>query len=527
MTDQRVSFLEAVSPQAREELVGVLNRTEIAISASPGTLATAAGQIVVYQLATLASRLFDNVVLEGAGSVVADPALPMLGGPFLGAVRRVCSGLRPAAPEAPSGKIRVRVGGGDAEADLFVGASAWSAFLSPSSVQPVHDSGCPVGPLAAGTLGAAEVFKLAFGPRIPRALAGREYSLSLLTYGDGQRGEPEPAPDLPLDLVLYGAGSVGTGFAHALALAPQFSGPVGIVDNGAFDEKNPYKYSLLDWATAGAGELKAPWLARRLTDLSRERVEATGFVGTAERYVASLDEDYRIPLAVSAVDTVEARLEIQDTLPKKVVNAGIAGTTAEVSVHGFGNGPCLACLCLDREQESWQATPIALAVGLDPGRAHDLIRGNLPMERVDVEAIRAANRLPAEIAATLDTFIGQPLLSLWNRHLAYSDVVVDVAGGGPQPLVSTAFVSAFAGVLLLAELYKQADPALAPHAVRNSYQQELLGIPMENIFEHPRDPRGWCLCHSNFRLQMHSEKYLGKTAMLVRERWPDEHGGLE
>lgn len=510
MIDQRVSFLEAVSSQGREELVGILNRTEVSISTAPSTLATAAGQIIVYQIATLASRLFDNVALEGDESIVADLALPMLGGPFLEEVRRVCSELRPTSSEAVTRAIRVRIGEGDIEADLFVGATAWSAFVSPSSPQPIHDSGCPVGPLAAGTLGAAEIFKLAFGTKVPRTLVGQEYSISLLTYGDGQKDEPEPGPDLLLDLVLYGAGSVGTGFAHALALAPQFAGTIAVVDNGTFDEKNPYKYSLLDWATASAGQPKAPWLARRLGELSDRRLEATAFVGTAEQHVASLDEGYRIPLAVSAVDTVEARLEIQDTLPRRIVNAGIAGTTAEVSTHGFGDGPCLACLCLDREQESWQATPIAQAVGLDPGRAHDLIRGNLPMEHADVEAIRAANRLPLEIAASLDTFLGQPLLSLWNRQVAYSDAAVSVNESGPQPLVSTAFVSAFAGVLLLAELYKEVDVALAPHGVRNSYQQELLGIPADNVFEHPRDARGWCLCRSSFRLQVYSEKYFSE-----------------
>lgn len=461
MTDQRVSFIETISPQAREELLAALNRTEVSISAAPGTLATGAGQIVVYQIATLTGRLFDHVTLEGDESVPADAALPMLDGPFLEALRRACSELRPIASEPAERTIRVRVGsGGDSGCDLFLGATAWSAFVSPSSPRPVRDSACPVGPLAAGTLGAAEVFKLAFDAKVPGALAGREYSLSLLTYGDGIGNEPEPAPDLSLDLVLYGAGSVGTGFAHALALAPQFAGPVAVVDNGTFDEKNPYKYSLLDWATASRGAAKAPWLARRLRDLSRGRLRTAGFVGTAEQYVASLDPDYRIPLAVSAVDTVEARFEIQDTLPARIINAGIAGTTVEVSVHGFGDDPCLGCLSVDREQESWLATPIAEAVGLDAGRAHDLIRGNLPMERADIEAIRTAGRLPAEFMATLDTFIGQPLLSLWNRQVAYSDAALNVNAGGPQPLVSTAFVSAFAGVLLLAELYKATDPAL-------------------------------------------------------------------
>jgi hypothetical protein len=129
------------------------------------------------------------------------------------------------------------------------------------------------------------------------------------------------------------------------------------------------------------------------------------------------------------------------------------------------------------------------------------------MEHADIEAIRAANLLSAEIAASLDTFLGQPLLSLWNRQVAYSDAAVNVNEGGPQPLVSTAFVSAFAGILLLAELYKATDLALAAYTVQNSYQQELLGIPAGNVFRHPRDARGWCLCHSGFRLQVYSEKY--------------------
>lgn len=507
MTDQRVSFLGAVSSQTREELVSILNRTEISISAAPETLATAAGQTIVYQLATLTARLFDRVKLTGDEATVALPTLSMLAGPFLGAVRRACSELRLSSSVSPTRTITVRVGFGDSRGDLFVGASRWSAFLSASSPQPVLDADCPVGPLAAGTLAAAEVFKIAFDGKVTGSLVGREYSLSLLTYGDGETEERDPAPELPLDLVLYGAGSIGTGFAHALALAPQFVGPIAVVDNGSFDEKNPYKYSLLDWATATAGVPKAPWLARRLEELTRGRLRATSFVGTAQRYVSSLDANYRIPLAVSAVDTVEARLEIQDTLPKRIINSGIAGTTVEASVHGFGDGPCLACLSIDTEQESWQATPIAEAVGLDAGRVHDLIRGNLPMESEDIEAIRAAGRLSAELAATLETFLGQPLLSLWNRQVAYSDVAVNMNVGGSQPLVSTAFVSAFAGVLMLAELYKAADPALEEHVVDNSYRQDLLGIPANDVFRHTRDARGWCLCHSGFRRMVYAEKY--------------------
>ena len=506
MNDQRISFLAAVSTQDRNELVRTLDRTEVLITASPETLMTEAGQAIVYQMATLASRLFDLVTLKGEESISANQTLALLEGPFLNAVRNVCSELRPTSLQAPAKTIRVRVGDGVDDADLFVGATAWSALISHTTAQSVTGSGCPVGPLAAGTLGASEIFKLAFDGKIAHAVIGQDYSLSLLAYGADGGNEPIPADDLPFNLVLYGAGSIGTGFGHALALARQFRGSVAIVDNGRFDEKNPYKYSLLDWDTASTGVLKAPWLARRLKALSDGRLEALGYVGTAEQYVATLEADYRMPLAVSAVDTFEARFEIQDTLPKRIINAGIAGTTVEVSVHGFGKGPCLACIGMEAELESWQAVPIAQALGLNAGRAHELIRGNLPMEKADLEEIRGGSLLAPELIATLDTFLDQPLLSLWNRA-AYSDVAVNVNAQGPQPLVSTAFVSAFAGILLLAELYKAADPALASYAVNNSYRQELLGIPANDVFQHPRESRGWCLCHSSFRLNEYAKKY--------------------
>ena len=59
----------------------------------------------------------------------------------------------------------------------------------------------------------------------------------------------------------------------------------------------------------------------------------------------------------------------------------------------------------------------------------------------------------------------------------------------------------------MAELYKVTDPELASYAVQNSYQQELVGIPADNVFKHSRDARGWCLCHSGFRLHVYAEKY--------------------
>ncbi len=89
----------------------------------------------------------------------------------------------------------------------------------------------------------------------------------------------------------------------------------------------------------------------------------------------------------------------------------------------------------------------------------------------------------------LYSFVGQPLLSLWNR-VAYSETVVNTGGAAPvQVQVTTAFVSAFAGILLLSELIKDAAPELRKYKVNNSYQQQLLGIPAGGTFMHQREPQ--------------------------------------
>ncbi len=504
--DPRISFLDGILPAAQHELVRMLAQTQMVITAADPTLKSAAGQMIIYQLATLVSRLFDNVVVEGDEQIESAPALRMLSGSFVTGLRRLCTTFRPMTPEPPAATVRIRVGEGTEDADLYVGATAWSASISFQTPQPVRPSSWPMGPLAAGTLAASEVFKLVFAERIPRAVTGLDYRLSLLTYDQSAHTSPLPTPLQPIDLVLFGGGSIGTSFAQALLFAEPLRGSITVVDNGRFDRKNPYKYALLDWETAEVGPYKAPWLARQMTRYSGGRLRTAAMVGTAEQYVASLEHSYRIPLAISAVDTIEARFEIQDTLPKQIINAGIMGTTAEVSVHAFGTGPCLACIGLESELESWQAIPIADALGLDVDRVHHLIRGNIPMKPDDITRLRTAGRLQGTLRDTLDTFLGQPLLSLWNRA-AYGEVSLSIAASGSPPRVSTAFVSAFAGVLLLAELVKVVDPALSDYVVDNSYRQEMLGIPASNLFRYQRDPRGWCLCHSSFRLAMYKEKY--------------------
>jgi len=508
MNDPRVSFISSVTGSDADTIIRLIGTTTIRIHVSPNVANTFAGQVLTFQLATLTARLFDRVELAGDETAMTQQGVPLESGPYLANLRRLLPTLRPVAPiEGDSGIVDVVVGEDrNATGSIFLGSSGWTGSVSRSEPAPVFDSMNPVGPLVAGTFGASEVFKIVFRGLLRGALESASYSLSLLNYGavDGSDvGLPER---VNLDAVLFGCGSIGCGFLQAVRCTPQLCGDLIAVDNGRFEIKNTFKYSMLDQKSAEQGMLKAVWAQRRFSQANCNRISVLGFHGTAESFVSSQPHDYKIPLAISAVDTVEARFEIQDTIPKRIVNAGIDGSSVEVSMHGFGDGPCLACLGMEATLESWDARPIADKIGLRPERVYELIRRNDPLSKEDVAEMRARNLLPELTLAVIDQFVGQPLLSFWNNHVAYGEAAVTTSGGA-SARVTTAFVSAFAGVLLLAELLKDCIPELQIYRVDNSYRQDLLGVPAGGLFKHEREKRGWCLCHSTYRLALHREKY--------------------
>lgn len=508
MSDPRFTFLRNVTADDEQVLGELISGTTIRIVLSHDAGKTFAGQVLMYQLATLTARLFDRVEICGEDANLCHPRMALLSGPFLPELRLLLGKLRPLSPIAKSYRtVNVVVGQDvDVRGELFLGATAWRALFSQTAPQSVSDTANPVGALAAGTLGASEVFKYVFSEKLRGAVNAPGYTLSLLDYQEVGGSEPALPDCIDVDTTLFGSGSIGCGFLLGTILTPQLHGVLTIVDNGCFDTKNPYKYSLLDWSTAQQGSYKAVWAQQQIQIFASDRLTARAFVGTVDTYVTSLAADDTIPLALSAVDTHEARLQIQDTLPGRILNAGIDGTLAQVSVHGFGKGPCLACLSMQVALEAWDAGPIAAKTGLSPARVYQLIQQNEAMTQQDLDTIRARNIVSVEHLSSLDSFLGQPLLSFWNR-VAYSEAPVQVSGA-PSVLVTTAFVSAFAGVLLLAELIKQSVPDLHRYRVDNSYQHQLLGIPAGGVFKYERDPRGWCLCHSTYRLAIHREKYL-------------------
>lgn len=502
MSDPRASFASGVVNGDHEELRSAFERTTLIVRIGDATLRTVTGQVIAYQLATLWIRLFERIVIEGAET--APSLIPLVPGPFVPGLQAMLQYLGPCNHERSDDAVIVGIGS-DAGygCDVYVGSSGWGASVSLEDPVPVEPTDNTLGALAAGTLGAAEAFKWAFLGRI-RGAVNRAYSISLLDYGSESVVSPELPKDLRLDATVFGCGSIGVGFLQAALLLPGLSADLVLVDNGALEAKNFYKYPLVTSFWAESGYDKSRWAAEEINRVGLP-IRAVPFVGTAQEYVATLPADYRLPLAISAVDTAEARVEVQDALPEAIVNAGITGTTAEVSFHVFNDGPCLACLSMEEQLESWDPYVIATHTGLPPLRVRELITGNLRMTRADIDTMRDAGVLRPDMIESIADYEHQPLLSLWNR-VAYSEAIVTTESGEPAQ-VTTAFVSAFAGVLVLAEAVKRSNPVLRPFQVSNSYRQDLIGVPAGGPFLYDRDASGRCLCHSGFRQRVYRRKY--------------------
>ena len=222
MRDPRFAFVDNVLEHVSTDLVTRLGGPVIRITIGSETIRSFCGQVLMYQTATLLTRLFDRVEVVGDEACPVHDDMVVFHGSFLTALRAHLPTLRPITPTSPNECVIAVWIGDDGyghcrkpDADLFIGAIEWVALVSATVPQPVQRGRNPVGALAAGALAAGEVFKLVFENELTGAVRASEIRLSLLTY---QAVEPldlgnQPSlADLQIDAVLVGCGSVGCVF---------------------------------------------------------------------------------------------------------------------------------------------------------------------------------------------------------------------------------------------------------------------------------------------------------------------------
>ena len=490
-----------LSARLEQEVIGLVCDGTVEVSQE--------GQAALDMALRLVSRLYPALVIAG---------LPGVKPAFLMRLEQLARSLNPridlTADVGSATKLLVfgatRVTGNKkAKAHTwYVGSDNW--FTKLSKTAPVG-SGSSVNPLGAGAaacIAVANIFRAVFAKELADAAMDSELATSLLDLRPAVAGSANPAlTSVKLeDVHLVGAGAIGNGALWALSRMP-CEGTLHVVDHECVSDSNLQRYVMLtnEDKTKQKAALAKEWLA-----LTSPRLTVIPQVKEWAAHVEAI-EGHKVETVLSAVDSANARIQIQASLPRVIYNAWTQRGEAGVSRHFFlEDAACLACLYLPKGQAPNEDLVIsrALRLGEDDATVREVrLRLHLsqPTERAFLERIARAAGVEVE---KLAAFENRPLRELYvegvcgGRVMEFHQAALQVKAEVPM-----GFQSALAGILLAAEL---ARPARLAHTVTQidllGSFPDLPGIPKSKTLS----PR--CLCVDEDFIEVFRGKYPAAAA---------------
>lgn len=470
--------------ETRAEADPILRRLDsikvvIRASASSARLALA--------LANHVARICPNVELDGPTDELD---LPVFGsGPLPKLGDELVRVVRVGQPRAVSTELVVDVGRSEPGATLYVSADSWSLRMS---TEP-HDPLVGIGPAvpAAAALSAAEIFRRVL-PELPGVRLNGSFEWNLIDYAT--RISHVTPPSVQVNAVCFGAGSVGSSLVQALLLSDSH-GQLEVVDDDRLERRNRLRYPA--WVDEPAFIEKVAWLERVA---SGSRLRVIPFAGTCRDWQSSSEQAPAI--AVSAVDSREARRQVADVLARETLNAGIEGLALHVSRHRFGDGQaCVYCPYVDLGDQASELDVMQELTGLELPRVGQLLSGEkLTVE--DIESMIATGRLSEADRQMAGGRIGDIA-----RARLYAQARI---GASDDPVeINAPFVPGLAGALLAAELLKPPR-----YALDRRVDVDCSGLPTGWTSRPRVDASGRCVCHSSIRVQAY------------RQMWPPDSAAV-
>jgi len=372
---------------------------------------------------------------------------------------------------------------------VSVGSDGWIARISSRSSLGFSQSQNPFGAAAAACVGVANVFRATFADQLTRPQLDTETALSTLDFTPATSVSRNPTiADTKIAATsLVGIGAIGNATVWALARS-SVSGELHVFDPEAVELHNGQRYVLVTPLDRQKSKVSLASVA-----LSESSLLA---VPHADRWNAVESESAR-ELVAAAVDSAQARREIQATLPKAVINAWTQPLDVGVSWHEFLDGPCMCCLYMPEEKSRNEDSIIAEAIGLGGQEmlVRVLLRNNSPVGTDLIKQISAAKGVPID---DLLAFQDRPLRTFYQEVVCGGALL---ANTGSVPVdVPAAFQSAFAGVLLGASIVSHAAKLGVP-ARKKAVFNLLAPLGSEFLVPLAKHPSGRCICQdADFRL---------------------------
>ena len=388
---------------------------------------------------------------------------------------------------------------------IYMGSDGWIARVSSSAPVGFGSGAVPFGAGAAACLAVANVFRTVFADWLPSGGVDDDATLSLLNF---ETGAAAANADLPLGsdvgvVQLVGVGAIGNAFVWSLSRLRGVSGVLHAIDPETVELSNLQRYVLPAMADVGAS--KVGLAAEVLVDCDlKTHCFATDWSG----YVAGVGHHQFATVAV-ALDTARDRVEVQSSLPQRIVNAWTQAGDLGISRHGF-DGPeaCLACLYLPDGPRRNEDEIVTEELGLPETRKLD-IRAMLhfggPVGEAFSSEIAAALGIDP---AKLMPFAGLPLRAFRQKAICGNIILRAPDGGGADVEVPMAFQSAMAGVMLAAEIVAEATGIRAARPATRSVIALMRRLPGRiGSAMLKRTGRVRCMCQDADHVETYRSKY--------------------
>jgi len=389
---------------------------------------------------------------------------------------------------------------------IYVGSDRWIAKVSTLAPVGFADSHIPFGAGAAACIAMANVFRAVFGAWLEKPALDGDVALSLLNFELGDAAaNADLGPGFDIGLAqLVGVGAIGNAFVSALSRLRVVEGVLHLIDHETIELTNLQRYVLPVLTDDGASKV-----ALAAAALDGGEIRAVPFVATWADYVAGVGH-HRFDTVAVALDSVRDRIQVQSSLPRRIVNSWTQVGDLGVSRHGFGAADaCLACLYLPTGARRNEDQIVAEELGFPPDellQVRAMLYFGTPVSEQLVRQI--SERLGLDPGALLQ-FVGLPLRAFRQKAICGNAIIKASDGGGTDLEVPMAFQSALAGVMLAAEVVASATGIrLVDPPVRSSLDL-IRALPGRISFPMRKGAPGpaRCICEDPDFVNAYAEKY--------------------
>jgi hypothetical protein len=503
--DKNASAAQALLPNlGKDALKAVLHNELVMIAFDASAAATEEGIAILDLVIRIVARLYPNIVICALGKgqskrVTSFEALAKSINPNL------------TTSDQPCGATRAIVVGGTALTGTFkrlnftayVGSDNWLAKVSMKRPVGVGESQNPFGAGLAACIATANLFRAVFANQLGAAKLDEELVYSAWRVEPAKARSANPTfKDFDIGSVhLVGAGAIGNGFLWALSRTLAW-GELHIVDDETVDNTNLQRYVMCVADDENSAKVR---VAARVFVDRKAHIKICTHQHTWESFVEG-EQDRRFDKVVTALDSGEARVRVQASLPKRILNGWTQHGEAGVSRHGFDDEfACLACLYTPKHSKPHLDEMIlqGLCVPRDDAFLKEIrkrIQLQTPNDPAFLEDLarrsgHAVDRLLAYSGQTLGELYQQAVCS--GKLLAFKRGEVVASAEVPMP-----FQSALAGLLLAAELVPK-----RPRLPTITQFDLLRPAPDAPSHPHRKSGTGKCICEDTDFRAVYREKY--------------------